>query len=641
MQKTLGFDEDNIHLTPVSLSTLHGFIFVNHSSRPPSLSESLGDMPEKLSEWFGPHGTAKDMVCVKRRTYNVACNWKFIYENTCETYHTSVVHRGSLGPMKSTPMEPHVGDWDGVRIPSERTIVPLPTDFEGVDKPLPAFTNKSCFINVFPSLQINVTWDCLWWMNTIPIDETTSRIEMGFCFPPETTRLPCFPTVLERYLHRWHVAVTEDNDISLNQQRGVRSVFRTPGRYGQLEFGTHNFNNWLLSKVLHKSGFLWNPGQRVFESTEELWSNDDRQMLNLADQAVASEKRLNVNTVAAKSCVVCVTGASGFIGLHVVKQLLERNYNVIATVRNIKDAEKMAPLLAMQSTATAMLRIVGGCEILSPGSFDEILSECEICFHVASPFWMDDRIQDPYKELIYPAEQGTLNVLHSCAKAAKMRRVVVTSSFGAIMNVGGRNPYPMDFHYSEDFWNSSSAPVDGVFPEPRNVHAYRWSKTVAERAAWDFVASEKPRFDITCICPPMVLGPNLQKLSSKKDLNQSSLILYRMISGEMQYAMPGSVGFVDVRDVAKAHILAAETPAAASQRYLCSGITQTWLSVAHLMQKIFPGKPIPTSCEDGRAEQPCMNLDNSKICGDLGIEFMPLEETLRDQCQSFFEAALF
>jgi Rieske 2Fe-2S family protein len=287
MSKTVGFDEDDIRLSPVRFDTLHGFIFVCASNNAKSLSEYLGDLPEKLPEWFGRDGAAKGMVCAGRRSYDVPCNWKFIYENTCETYHTSVVHRASLGPMKSSPMEPHRGYWDGVRVPSERTIIPLPTDFEGNMEPLPTFTNKSCFINIFPSLQINSTWDCLWWMNTIPTSESSTRIEMGFCFPAATTKLDLFPSRLERYLHRWHTAVMEDNEISLNQQRGVRSINRKPGRYCQIEFGVHNHNNWLLSRVLDGQTAVWEPGQRIFTAPQEgLFSNDDGQMLELVNDLV-------------------------------------------------------------------------------------------------------------------------------------------------------------------------------------------------------------------------------------------------------------------------------------------------------------------------------------------------------------------
>ena len=91
---------------------------------------------------------------------------------------------------------------------------------------------------------------------------------------------------------------------------------------------------------------------------------------------------------------------------------------------------------------------------------------------------MDDRITDPVAQLVEPAEQGTLNVLRSCEESGSVERVVVTSSFAAAMNVGGREPWPADFAYNEAHWNVSSAPFpDGTFPEPANAHAYRWSKT--------------------------------------------------------------------------------------------------------------------------------------------------------------------
>jgi len=208
-------------------------------------------------------------------------------ENTCETYHTSVVHKDSLGPMKATPMEPHVGDWDAVQVPSERTIVPLPTDFAGEKEPLPAFTNKTAFVNLFPSLQVNVTWDAMWWMYTVPVNPSQCKITMGFCFPKQTTLMPRFEERLPFYLKRWHMAVSEDNAISLNQQRGVRSAFRVPGRFTQLEFGTHNFNNWLLSKVLIGQTSKWDPGKRVYLGEGEMYSNDDERLLGIVREAGA------------------------------------------------------------------------------------------------------------------------------------------------------------------------------------------------------------------------------------------------------------------------------------------------------------------------------------------------------------------
>merc|ERR1711998_791302 len=105
-------------------------------------------------------------------------------------------------------------------------------------------------------------------MKLTPLGVARTQISMGFCFPAPTVKLPGFPPVLECYLKRWHLVVSEDNTISMNQQRGVRSIRRKPGRFGPLEFGTHNCDNGLLSKVCIFSDAqghsMWDPGQRVF-----------------------------------------------------------------------------------------------------------------------------------------------------------------------------------------------------------------------------------------------------------------------------------------------------------------------------------------------------------------------------------------
>ena len=201
-------------------------------------------------------------------------------ENTCETYHTSVVHKNSLGPMAAAPVDPHQGEWDAVLVPSERSIVPLPDDLREQPNPLPIFTKQTAFTNVFPSTQINATWDCLWVMRLLPIEQSLTEIEMMFCFPKESVQLPNFDRVLQTYLKRWHVAVSEDNAISLNQKQGIMSPFRTPGRFSHLEFGTHNFNNWLVSNMVRDESQRWDPGQRVFIGSGVRTDDEEQKKIN-------------------------------------------------------------------------------------------------------------------------------------------------------------------------------------------------------------------------------------------------------------------------------------------------------------------------------------------------------------------------
>ena len=140
-----------------------------------------------------------------------------------------------------------------------------------------------------------------------------------------------------------------------------------------------------------------------------------------------------------------------------------------------------------------------------------------------------------------------------------------------------------------------------------------------------------------------VLGENKQELAVSGGvdaLNQSSLILYNLLAGKMEHVPPGSVGFVDVADVARAHVLGAQVASAAGQRYLCSGETKTWLEVVATLRQLYPDAPLPTTCPDGSTTQPCLLLRNDKIRAELGLEFVPLEQTLKAQASAFVDAGL-
>lgn len=113
----------------------------------------------------------------------------------------------------------------------------------------------------------------------MPMSVESTRVTLGFCFPKRTVELPHFAEVFERYKVRWDTAVKEDNAISANQQAGLRSSRRKPGRFTPLEFGTHSFNNWVLDHVL-QDGLNWDPGTRSFSTTT--YSNDDPKLMEHA-----------------------------------------------------------------------------------------------------------------------------------------------------------------------------------------------------------------------------------------------------------------------------------------------------------------------------------------------------------------------
>jgi Rieske 2Fe-2S family protein len=247
MNEVEGFDKKEWQLGKLQLAELGGFLFVAaQTDEVPTFDQYIGNLESTiLDKW-----PLDEMVTVGRKDYVVDCNWKFLMENTTETYHTSYVHRDSLGKMESNPASETVGtstgSWTAVHVPSSRSIVPLPKE----EAPFQEIADSTFFISMFPSVQINVTQDCLWWMRILPVGLSKSRVTQGFVFPKATTEMKDFDTLLEPYLYRWDLAVVEDNEISENQQQGTMSKSHLPGPYHHLEFGVHDFHNIILDHMV-------------------------------------------------------------------------------------------------------------------------------------------------------------------------------------------------------------------------------------------------------------------------------------------------------------------------------------------------------------------------------------------------------
>ena len=167
---------------------------------------------------------------------------------------------------------------------------------------------------------------------------------------------------------------------------------------------------------------------------------------------------------------------------------------------------------------------------------------------------------------------------------------------------------------------------------------YRYSKIAAEKAAWAF-AETKPGFEVITINPPLVLGPNLQDYDGMDDLNQSSLTILNYMTGKVAKYPGGSMGFVAVEDVAKAHILVWEAAERASGRYLCSGASATWGDVCSTLRDVFGERArVPTECA-AEGQQPLMTLDCTKL-KELGMEFIDLRGMLQRQGESLLAKGL-
>ncbi|RVU38439.1 aromatic ring-hydroxylating dioxygenase subunit alpha [Hwanghaeella grinnelliae] len=247
MEDTIGFDLADYPLVPLSVDTWAGFLFVHFSTDPPPLKDQLGNLPTVFSSY-----SYEDLVCVQRTTYDLACNWKIYIENAMEDYHTATVHRKSIGTQK-TFREDAIGDWDAIFMPCADTIAILPGD----TTPFPFISTLegrpaegTYFTVLYPNTFFACTQDCMWWLQALPETAGRSEIVHGVCFPKETAARNDFNEILPRYNKRWVKSLKEDNDISEEQQAGLRSSLNGPGRFCIQEPIVHALDNWVLDRVL-------------------------------------------------------------------------------------------------------------------------------------------------------------------------------------------------------------------------------------------------------------------------------------------------------------------------------------------------------------------------------------------------------
>jgi nucleoside-diphosphate-sugar epimerase len=274
---------------------------------------------------------------------------------------------------------------------------------------------------------------------------------------------------------------------------------------------------------------------------------------------------------------VLVTGASGFIAMHCVLQLLQAGYRVRGTLRSPAREEKLRATFAQHTTAGDRLEFVTA-DLLSDDGWAAAVAGCRYVLHVASP----TANPKDENEAIIPARDGTLRVLQAAANAG-VRRVVLTSSIAAI--VQGHDS--LDRTFTEDDWSNADAPIG----------AYGKSKTLAERAAWDFVEKLPPEqgMELTSINPSYVLGPLLDD-----DEPDSAAIVGKLIRREVPGCPRFGFTLVDVRDVASAHLLAMTSPQAAGKRFICYAEFFWMRDIALVLEKHLaprgyriPTRPLP------------------------------------------------
>ncbi|KAI4313216.1 hypothetical protein L6164_026211 [Bauhinia variegata] len=303
--------------------------------------------------------------------------------------------------------------------------------------------------------------------------------------------------------------------------------------------------------------------------------------------------------------VVCVTGASGYIASWLVRLLLGRGYTVKASVRDPNDPKKVEHLVKLEGAKDRLHLFKAN--LLDEGSFDSIVEGCEGVFHTASPFYHD--VQDPQVELIDPAVKGTLNVLKSCTKSPSVKRVVLTSSVAAVAYNG--KPRTPEVVVDETWFSSPDLCRESKM-------WYVLSKTLAEEAAWKF--AKENHIDMVTINPAMVIGPLLQPT-----LNTSAEAILKLINGAQTFPN-ASFGWINVKDVATAHVLAFENPSA-SGRYVLVERVVHHSEIVRILRELYPTLMLPDKCADDKPYVPIYQVSKEKA-KSLGVEFIPFEVSL-------------
>jgi dihydroflavonol-4-reductase len=333
--------------------------------------------------------------------------------------------------------------------------------------------------------------------------------------------------------------------------------------------------------------------------------------------------------------LVVVTGASGFIAKHVIKGALARGYRVRGTLRRPESENEVRAAVGESGSRLSFV----GADLLSDGGWPEALAGCRYLLHLASPFPLIAPAER--YALVPPARDGTLRVLRAAA-AAGVEGAVLTSSCVAVW--AGHRP-DANRVFTEADWTETNV---------RHTDSYSLSKTLAEKAAWDFIAAEGKGPALATVNPSFVAGPPLDG-----NVEASAQLILLFLRGAYPFVPNYGFEFVDVRDVAEAHLLAMEKPEAAGKRFIVSGGPLMLREIAEILGREFPDykKKMPRAVMPDLATRlvalfdrglrqlvpdlgPPKRVSTERAREVLGLRFRPAEEAAIAMARSLIEMKL-
>ncbi|KIW66910.1 hypothetical protein PV04_06197 [Phialophora macrospora] len=321
---------------------------------------------------------------------------------------------------------------------------------------------------------------------------------------------------------------------------------------------------------------------------------------------------------------VLVTGATGFLGAHVVDELLTRGLRVRAAVRNLSKGNLMRDARPQYMSKLDLVQVA---DFTANASFEEAVKDVDGVIHVASPLTFG--VQDNEKDFLLPAIKGVTSVLKAAAQAPQVQRVVITSSFASVIDVDRKAP--PHFIYTAADWNPLTY-EEAADNNSSEVVAYRGSKKFAELAAWNFIQKEKPGFDMVTLCPPMIFGPFVHPVAKLEELNDSAAKLWEVASGVDPMPLARVPFWIDVRDLAQAHVESLLRPEVGNKRFTVASPERfSYQKAAEIIVKEFDWGHKRIHLPDTKQEiDQSHDLDGETAARELGITYRPFHDSVVD-----------